>query len=79
MLTFVAPANAQTVPSTTDSTSTATSDKPQKPVKICRQEAPTGSHFAKRICHTEAQWTAIHAAEDHQGTFGATQGARSGR
>ena len=36
--------------------------KPKKPRMVCRQDGDTGSHFVKRICHTEAEWAEIAAS-----------------
>lgn len=43
-------------------TSVGTAAKPvtaEKP--ICRSETPTGSRFAKKVCHTRAEWNAMSA------------------
>ncbi|WP_187107720.1 hypothetical protein [Sphingomonas xanthus] len=28
---------------------------------ICKKEAPTGTRFGKRVCHTKAEWDQIRA------------------
>ena len=60
LLTVAAPALAQqaAVPQTTPTTEQAKEDKP-----ICRRQAVTGSNFAKRECHTKAEWAEIHARD----------------
>jgi hypothetical protein len=44
--------------------------------KVCRSNVPTGSHFAKRICHTKADWRAVDAENELIGR--ATNASRSG-
>ena len=46
----------------------------QKPV--CRSDTATGSHFAKRICHTKADWKAMDAERERVGR--AANDSRSG-
>jgi hypothetical protein len=46
-------------------TDAASSTKPEKPKKICRDEGATGTIFTKRICHTAAEWHAIDEANSH--------------
>ena len=46
--------------------------------KTCRREETTGSMFAKRVCHTHAEWDAIdavrrRAAEDAINARGPTR------
>jgi hypothetical protein len=47
----------QAAPGPAPSPSPATADRP-----ICRREVPTGSNFAKKVCHTRADWAAIDDA-----------------
>jgi hypothetical protein len=56
-VTMATPALAQT--------DAASSAKPEKPKKICRDEGATGTIFTKRICHTAAEWHAIDEANSH--------------
>lgn len=48
---------AATAPTSTPVTSPPVKEKP-----ICEREAPTGSLIAKRVCHTKAEWNALHNA-----------------
>jgi len=46
-------------------------DKP-----ICRREVPTGSNFARRVCHTKAEWASIDGA-NQRGAESALQNRRA--
>jgi hypothetical protein len=37
--------------------------KPEKPKKVCVEEAQMGSHFKKRICATPEEWEKRRAAD----------------
>lgn len=47
----------QPAPAPAPAPSPPAADKP-----ICRREVPTGSNFARRVCHTKAQWASIDGA-----------------
>jgi hypothetical protein len=41
----------------------AAAAKPEKPKKVCVEEAQMGSHFKKRICATPEEWEKRRAAD----------------
>ena len=43
---------------------------------VCRSDTATGSHFAKRICHSTADWKALDAERERVGR--AANASRSG-
>jgi hypothetical protein len=53
---------------------TASSDADAR--KVCRSNIPTGSHFAKKVCHTIADWKAVDAENERIGR--ATNAGRNG-
>ncbi|MHA6719194.1 hypothetical protein ACX40Y_07035 [Sphingomonas sp. RS6] len=40
------------------------SSSPDPDKQICRRVQVTGSNFGKRVCHTRAEWQAIHEADE---------------
>lgn len=62
LLSVTAPVLAQQAPAAQTAASATDAAKEDKPV--CRRIAVTGSNFAKRECHTKAEWAAIHARDE---------------
>lgn len=58
MLAQAAPA-AETAPKPADAAA-----KPEKPKKVCVEEAQLGSHFKKRICATPEEWEKRRLADE---------------
>jgi hypothetical protein len=61
LLVVAAPAVAQQAPAPQAAVPTTEQAKEDKP--ICRRQAVTGSNFAKRECHTKAEWAEIRARD----------------
>lgn len=62
LLALSTAAGAQQQPAA--SASAATPDKSNADKKVCVQQIPTGSSMARRVCHTKAEWKAIHTGDD---------------
>jgi hypothetical protein len=56
LLVVAAPAVAQQA-------AAPTAEQAKEDKQICRRQAVTGSNFAKRECHTKAEWAEIHARD----------------
>ena len=75
LLAVAVPALAQQAPAQEAAAPAAEQAKEDKP--ICRRQAVTGSNFAKRECHTKAEWAEIHA-RDQENAARALDNRRAG-
>jgi hypothetical protein len=62
LLAVAAPAFAQ--PAAPQQTAVPGADAAKEDKPVCRRLPVTGSNFAKRECHTKAEWAAIHARDE---------------
>lgn len=60
-------ASAQvTTPAPGTETDATTAPAPTPPKKVCRNDAPTGSHLSRRVCKTVAEWNSASVDRDYQ-------------
>jgi len=61
LLAAAEPAGAGAVPAQSAPAAAPVAAAPVKEKKVCRSEEVTGSIMPKRVCRTQAEWTAYNA------------------
>ena len=74
LMALAVPAAAQQAPAQQVA---APADKAKEDKPICRRQPVTGSNFAKRECHTKAEWAEINA-RDQENAARALDNRRAG-